>query len=366
MKAATAAQKSIRHLAALKAWATMRARKGQPAPVPKPVRPRPKMEPHKKIVLPKQERPVSANELLLRTVVLILTFNGIGNRRKVQSDEFQAASTPNAKNDNWFNTTKKLLDAEELEKITSLYGELHRFVESRALPSMIKKGVHLLPLDFIEEVNARLKQGEKDLEPLVESMVKKLNTYIAEAKARLSKVKVGDQVKNFFNEDDYPTGKELRAAFKLTWRFVYVDSAKNLEAVSKEIYEEERAKAEAAWAETRETIKQLLRTQLSELVDHLVTRLTPDESGKKKIIRDDSTNRLQEFLTTFDSRNIVNDVQMKILVDQAKNLLKTADADMLRTDKTVRDYVRHGFETVQTLLSGMVVDKPHRSIKLED
>ncbi len=363
MKVATAAQKSMRRLAALKAWETIRARRHLPTPKP---RPRPKMEPHKKIVLPKQDKSVSAGEMMLKTVVLVLTFNGIGNRRKVQSDEFQVASAPNAKDDNWFNTTKKLLDAEELEKITSLYGEHRRFVESRALPSMIKKGVYLLPLDFVEEVNARLKQGEKDLEPLVESMVKKLNTYISEAKARLSKVKVGNEVKNFFNEDDYPTGKELRAAFKLTWRFVYVDSAKNLEAVSKEVYEEERAKAEAAWAETRETIKQLLRTQLSEMVDHLVTRLEPDESGKKKIIRDDSTNKLQEFLQTFDSRNITNDTAMKVLVDKAKGLIKTADADMLRTDKTVRDYVRHGFETIQTLLSGMVTDKPHRSIRLED
>jgi hypothetical protein len=345
--------------AALKAWDTMRA-KGIVPGKPKPPRPKLKLVPHTPIKLPKEVKAIPVAEMLAKTVVLVLTFNGIGNRRKVDS-EFQIAGESD-----WFNTTKKLFKAEELDEITSIYNKHRLFVETRALPSHIKKGVHLLPVTFVDEINTDLKQAEKEVEPLVESMAKRLPSLKAEAKARLSKVKVGNEIKNFYDDDDYLTPHELRSAFRITWRFVYVDSAKSLQTVSPEVYAEECKKAEAAGVELRETIQQLLRTQFQEKVNHFIDRLTPDKEGKTKIFREGSVDKFQEFLTTWSPRDITNDVQMRVLVDKAKGLLNTADVDRLRTDEAVRDYVRHGFETIQTLLDPMVVDKPHRRILLED
>jgi hypothetical protein len=102
------------------------------------------------------------------------------------------------------------------------------------------------------------------------------------------------------------------------------------------------------------------------MVNHMVEKLKPDTDGKAKIFRESSIEKLSDFLSTFETRNITNDVQMKILVDKAKNLIGKADAGMLREDKTVRDYVRHGFETIKCLLDPMVANKPHRSIRVED
>jgi hypothetical protein len=348
--------------AALKAWETMRS-KGIVPGKPKPPRPKLKLVPHTPIKMPKQVGVVSASQMMARTVVLVLTISGIGNRRKVNLDAINITAKNDKQkaqqqiDDQWLGVTKKLFDSEELDEITSIGNEARQWVENRALPSHIKKGVYLLPIDFIEETNTKLKEFEARRKPLVEKMIRRLDEHKAEAKARL---------RDLFDEDQYPTPNQLRAAFSIRWRFVYVDSAKNLEAVSKEIYEEERKKAEASWAETRETIKQLLRTQLSEMVNHLVDKLKTDTDGKVKIFRESSIGKMEEFLGTFDARNIVNDQQMKILVDKAKSLIKTADVERLRTDKSVRDYVRHGFETIKVLLDPMVVDKPHRRIIVED
>jgi hypothetical protein len=341
----------------------MRLRRNEP---PKPKKPRPKLVPQAPIKMPKAGTPATAEQMMLRTVVLVLTISGIGNRRKVNTNAINitakagkhSVERPSQQiDDQWLGVTKKLFDSEELDEITSIGNEARQWVENRALPSHIKKGVYLLPIDFIEETNAQLKEFNTRRRPLVESMIRNLDRHKAEAKVRL---------KELFDADQYPTPEQLRAAFSITWRFVYVDSAKNLEAVSKEIYEEERKKAEASWAETRETIQQLLRAQFAEKVNHFIDRLTPGEDGKPKVFREGSVDKFNEFLTTFDPRNITNDQKMKVLVDKAKGLLNTADTDTLRTDATVRDYVRHGFQTIQELLDPMVTDKPHRRIILEE
>ena len=334
--------------AAKKAWDTIRANRKNP---PKP-KPKPKMEPQKPVKLPKKVEPSTISEMMARTVVLVLTFSGIGNRRKVDTSKITVDADKE-----WIGVTKKLFDAEELEQILSLDGEARRYVESRALPSMIKKGVYLLPVDFVEEVDERLKQYVQNRKPQVESMIRRLDELTANAKARL---------KHLFDASQYPTPDELRAAFKLTWRFVFVDSAKNLEMVSKELYEEERKKAEADWAETRDTIQQLLRTHLSEMVDHMVDKMTPDTDGKPKIFRESSIEKMNDFLQTFDARNITNDAQMHVLVEKARSLMRGIDAESLRTHEDVREYVAYGFQTIKTLLDPMIISKPHRAIRLKD
>ncbi len=350
--------------AAQKAWATMRAKgyiKGKKPEGPPPKKAKMKLPPQAPIKMPVKVQPATSAEMMSRTVVLVLTINSTGNRRKVDPGRLDVNSSQQ-----WINVTKKLMEAEELDEITTRNGKTKQFVQSRALPSTIKKGVYLLPVDFIEEVDARLKEDQDNLKPLVNKMIGKLDAIRAEAKDRLSHVKVGKEVRNLWDESQFPTADDLRSAFRLTWRYVFVDSAKNLEQISKELYDEERKKAEASWAETRETIQQLLLSNLSDMVNHMVDRLTPEEDGKKKIFHESAIPKMQDFLATFDARNITNDLQMKVLVDQAKNLIKGTDADDLRTNEELREYVKHGFGTIKLLLDPMIQLKPSRRITFAD
>jgi hypothetical protein len=340
---------AARSAAAVKANATRKLKKSLPPPPP---RKRMKLAPQEPIKLPKNVAVVPVAEMMAKTVVLVLTISGIGNRRKIDPKLIQVDADKD-----WINATKKLYNSEELDEINSIGNETRMWVESRALPSNIKRGVHLLPVDFIEETDAHLKEANARRRPLVEKMIRRLDVLEAEAKERLKTLH--DPSQNF-------TPDQLRAAFSITWRYVYVDSAKNLESVSPELYAEECKKAEAAGAELRETIQQLLRTQFAEKVHHFVDRLTPGEDGRQKVFRDGSVDKMEEFLATFTPRNITNDVQMRILVDKAKSLMGHADADTLRTNEDLREYVRHGFETIQSLLDPMIASKPHRRIQLED
>lgn len=332
-----------------KAWATRRERENAP-PKPKPILPK-----RNRIQLPKEVKLASSKDMMLRTCVLSLTFSKFGNRRKIDNELFEVTPEEKQKEQvdkNWINATKKLLEAEEMDEINSLYSDLYGYVQSRALPSYIKRGVHLLPKAFDTEVDARLKEGQEKLRPLVEKIIQKLTEYKRDAKERL---------RHLYDEDDYPTSAELRESFSIHWRFLYVDSA---DGISKELVEEERKKAERDWTSLRENIKNLLRGQLKGFVDHLTERLTPEKDGRPKQFKQGSIDKLQEFLNTFDVRNIVNDQQLKALVDQAKSLVKY-DAEVIRTDSSVREYVLEGFENIQSLLDPLVVKQPLRRIRLQ-
>ena len=332
--------------AAKKAWDTRRAQRDTP--------PRPKLKLVKlaPIKLPKETKAIPVAEMLAKTVVLVLTISSIGNRRKVDPKMITVDADKN-----WLGVTKKLYESEELDEINSIGNETRMWVESRALPSNIKRGVHLLPVQFIEEVDAKMKDGNARRAPLVEKMIRRLKEYQANAKARL---------KDLYDESQYFSPAQLRAAFDIRWRYVWVDSAKQLETVSPELYAEECKKAEAAGHELRESIQQLMRAEFMEKLSHFIERLTPNEHGENKSFREGSITKFQEFLTIYNPRDITNDVQVRTLVGRVQGLMENVNAEGLRTNDELRQYLRTGFETIKTLLDPLVVDKPHRRIILED
>lgn len=341
--------------AAAKAWETRRAKANQSAPAPKK---KIKLVPQEPIKMPKKPEPATAAEMMLRTVVLLITVNGIGNYRKVDPDSLNITDVETDKtvNKEWFGTHKKLMKAPELKKIQSICNKAKAYVFKLALPWSLKSGIYLLPREFQEELNTKLIEFQAELKPQIEGLADRLPEYKKEAKREQ-----GHQ----FNENQFPTAAKIRSAFRITWRFLHIDSAQGL---SKELYEQERKKAEEEWGETRDIIQTMLRTQLSEMVNHLVDKLTPVNSPSgplRKIFKAGSIDNLNQFLSSFDARNITNDAQLKVLVDQAKRLIKDADPETLRTNEEVCDYTRHGFETIKLLLDPMIITKPRRHIELD-
>jgi hypothetical protein len=335
--------------AARKAWETRRANGTAPSKSPRPPI---KLTPLAPINLPKNVKAIPVEQMLSKTVVLVLTISGIGNRRKVDPKMITVDADKA-----WLGVTKKLYESEELDEINSIGNETRMWVESRALPSNIKRGVHLLPVEFIEEVDAKMKDGNARRVPLVEKMIRRVKEYQANAKARLNKL---------YDESQYLTPAQLRAAFDIRWRYVWVDSAKQLESVSPELYAEECKKAQAAGVELRESIQQLMRAEFMEKLNHFIDRLSPNEHGEKKSFREGSIDKFREFCKIYNPRDITNDVQVRTLVEHAESLMGDVDVDSLRNNDDLRKHIRTGFENIKNALDPLVVDKPHRRIIIEE
>ena len=126
------------------------------------------------------------------------------------------------------------------------------------------------------------------------------------------------------------------------------------------------SKTEKAWAELRETIQELLRANMHELVSHLAHVLSASEDGKKRIFRDSALTKVQDFLGVFDARNITDDGALKALVDKARRIVRGVDAEDLRTNEATRDHVQGAFQEMSATLDSMLSSKPIRAFAREE
>lgn len=291
-------------------------------------------------------------DLMQKTVALVVTFSSVGNRRKVHSGQIEVDADKA-----WLAVSKKLIECDEYEAIGRLDSEVKSYLDARALPSLLKRGIYLLPIPMVKDVDDQLRRYVELRKECVERLIVVYRKHVDEAEGRL---------RELFERTDYATPEQLHAGFSLTWQFTSFNTPASLQQVSRELYEKEKEKNEALWKDANEACQQLLRQNMGEMVDKLVDKLTPGEDGKKKIFRNTAITNIQEFLSTFDMRNVTDDSKLKAIVDKARALLSGVDPEQLRTEEGLRDAVRNGFEKIQSSMSGMIEVKPKRAISLED
>ncbi len=149
--------------------------------------------------------PVTTEDIIKKkSVALLLTFSGIGNRKKVNTAEITVDADKSM-----LAVSKVLLDAPELWAIDVHYSRVRKYVETRALPSQLKKGIFILPNDLVEEVVKRLAEGQAETERLVEVLMPVYEARIQESRKRLSVL---------FDASDYPKPDYLRTAFRIKWQ----------------------------------------------------------------------------------------------------------------------------------------------------
>jgi hypothetical protein len=291
-------------------------------------------------------------DLSKATTALVVNFHKVGNRRKVSS---QLVEVDAAKE--WISVSKRILEGKELEAISSCDNRVRKYLEARALPSMLKKGIYLMPNGFVVEVDAKLKEFVAEREALVQKFIKAYKRIVAEAKEALA---------GLFDQIDYPEAEELGAMFFLKWRYISFNTPASLEHISAEIYAEEKEKAQAQWVEATDAIQKLLRANMAELVNHLVEKLTPSEDGKKKKFKNATIDRLSEFLQTFRQRNVTNDSELEKLVSDAEKLIAGTNPDLLRSDDAARELAQKGFAKIAAAMSPMIEETHKRKIKFQD
>lgn len=284
-------------------------------------------------------------------VVLNLFFGGPGNSRKVDSDQVKVDADPDA-----IHVSKELLDSKEYRAVWHHVGTVKSYLGTRCLPSFFRRGFYLLPVELVSEVDTKLTEFRAEWDGLVKKFIRKYPNAIEAAKARLNKL---------YDPADYPSVDVVQRAFRFEVRYLAFSTPGKLQSISKALFKREQQKAERYWAEAAVEIQTALRTSMSELVIRMVDRLGGSSNGKKKVFRDSTVTKMEEFLDLFQKRNIVNDAETEVLVGKAKGLLKGVDANILRTDEEARMQVRQGFEKIKESLDTMLMDRPKRKLALQ-
>ena len=225
------------------------------------------------------------------------------------------------------------------------------------MPSPFRRGTYLIPLDLVEQVDGKIVEYQEKRRFLADAFLAVYDSSVESAKKRLN---------GLFNVGDYPSADKVRAAFYVDVRYMAFGVPEKLEGIRKDIFEREKAKAEASWKEASEEVRQAMRVGLADVVDHMVERLQGNGDGKPRVFRDTLVENMTEYLELFDPRNITDDTQLAQLVERCRNVLDGVDADALRASDAIRTKVRDGMVQVQATLDAMVIDRPARRIVLED
>lgn len=287
-----------------------------------------------------------------RAVCINISFERFGTTKKVNGALVEVDADKEL-----IRTSKTLLQCDQLKAICQLDTSARGYLKSRCLPSPFRSGIYLLPVDLLQEVEYRLRAFKTEREGLVSEFAAAYELLVEDARTRL---------RALFDDSDYPSTDALARSFGMSWNYVTFGVPGQLRRISKELFARESAKAAAQWTEALSDVQRLLRVSMTELVDHMVDRLTPDKRGKRKVFRDSIVGNVRDFLSVFDARNITDDTELRALVERARGLLTNVNAADLRKSNDVRSAVRDGFAAIRDQLDTMVTDRPIRPITFED
>lgn len=255
------------------------------------------------------------------------------------------------------NLSKAIFDSDKFRSVERHVRFMKAYLESRSVPStMLRGGFYDVPIDLVEEIVAEVEKLKATFDGLVDAfLVDYKATLIPDARDRL-----GEQ----FKERDYLTSAKMKEAFFIETRFIETSTPTKLRTVSEAVYAEAVKKSEARLEVQRETVIAVMRAQMKEFIDAMVSQLGVREDGRKKQFRVRSVEKLGEFLKYSAARNVTNDVELAALTTSAADLLQGLDVAAVKKDAGYREAVKGSFEIIQGRL-GKLVGDAGRSISFE-
>jgi hypothetical protein len=129
-----------------------------------------------------------------------------------------------------------------------------------------------------------------------------------------------------------------------------------------ELYEQECQRVQARFDEAVSMAEQAFIAELAKLVSHLTERLSGEADGKPRIFRDSAVENLTDFFQRFRQLNVRSNEQLDRLVADAQNIVRGIQPQSLRDDAALRQQVATEMSRVQSVLDGLLVDRPRRNI----
>lgn len=250
--------------------------------------------------------------------------------------------------------SKTLLESPELEQIKKHDSNLRKWLGNMCLPFLDWPGVLVLPKGLVQTAQAKLLSHKIERDVLVDAFIESYPKVIEHAATQLG---------TLFNQSEYLSQAEVKEKFVFDWAYKSFGTPDSLKEIDPELYAEQVAQQQAQIEAATDEIKGVMRQGLLEMVEHLKDRLTPGADGKPRILRETAVTNLQEFLETFDLRNVTDDKALALEVQKARALLSGANANGLRNSDEWREKIRVGMESISHTLGNMTEAKNGRKFR---
>jgi hypothetical protein len=295
-----------------------------------------------------RRKAVVMGSIMESSVLMRLSFSRLGNVRKGDLGQVETDADKGR-----LKLGKVLFTGPSYAAIVSADNALQAWVLGRSIAVDAGfRGVSILPLVLLPEVEEGLKSAAAKRERLVDSF---MESY--ESERELARVRLNGQ----FKESDYPPAEKARAAFGLAWSYV---TFKVPDVLPDDVRAREGEKLQARFADMEAECREALRVGLGDLVGHLAERLAVGPDGKPRIFRDSAVENLAEFLRLFSARDITNDSELRALAEKAQSIIAGVNGNALRDLRSVRERVKSGLESVKSAVDALIVSQPRRKFDL--
>ncbi len=294
----------------------------------------------------------AAQRLRATMAAVRVMFTWFGSRKTLTPDQKSQAAESFGAEREYLSAGKKLLDTSHpaFKAVTSVRTRIIAYWKGTSLPYP-EAGIRLIRQGDIGAFTVQLTSLKADLDEAALQLDEKYDELKGAARRRLG---------TLFNASDYPA--MLRGWFDVSYDFPSVEPPEYLRQLSPQLYEQEAARATARFNEAIQLAEQAFTEELSKLISHLTERLGGSDDGKPKVFRDTAVENLREFFERFRHLNIRSDQQLDDLVTQAQRVVRGVEPQALRDNASLRQQVASQLSGVQSVLDGLLIDRPRRNI----
>jgi hypothetical protein len=281
-----------------------------------------------------------------------LAFTWLGVRRSLTPEQKSEAADTFGAAEAYLSAAKKLLDTSHpaFKAVTGVRSRAIGYWKGITLPYP-EPGVRLIRHDDIIRFSDQMTVLEAELSVAVAALGERYQELKTAAQQRLGRL---------FNPTDYP--ESLQGLFELNFDFPSIEPPDYLKQLSPQLYEQQSQRASARFQEAVALAEQAFVEEFAKLVSHLTERLSGQGDGKPKVFRDSAMENLHEFFERFRHLNVRSSQQLEELVSQAQRIARGVEPQTLRDNITLRQQIATQLSGVQSVLDGMLVDRPRRNI----
>jgi len=293
-----------------------------------------------------------ADRLRHEMAAMRLSFTWFGTRKTLNPSQKAAAAETFGAEGSFLSAGKKLVDAKHpaFRSVTTARNQAVSYWKGVSLP-FPEPGLRLIRHDQLSEIHQHMETFRDNLDDAVDQLDRHFESLKSAARQRLG---------SLYSEADYPDS--LRGLFAMTWDFPSVEPPSYLRQLSPEVYREECARIRERFGEAGRLAEAAFTEELAKLVSHLTERLSGTEDGKPKIFRDSVIENLTGFFERFRSLNVGGNEELERLVADAQNIVRGVRPGHLRDSAGLRQHVATEMSRVQSVLDGLLVDRPRRNI----
>ena len=294
----------------------------------------------------------AAERLQTEMIAMRLSFTWLGTRKTLSPAQKAVAAESFGATGDYLSAGKKLLNTKhpKFRAVNVVRSRAIAYFQGMSLPYP-ESGLRLIRQEDVETINVRMTAVRQELAESVEL----LQRYYEELKSA-ARQRLGD----LYDPTDYPSS--LSGLFDVAWEFPSVEPPSYLRQLSPELYEEQCRRVQSRFDEAVQLAEQAFVEELSHLVSHLGERLTGQSDGTPKVFRDSAVENLTGFFERFRHLNVRSNRQLDELVDQAQLIVQGVRPQSLRDSPTLRQQVTTELSGVQSMLDGLLVDRPRRNI----